>query len=357
MSERHFSEDELRRRLHARANELQPTDRLADILHAVDARSEVGAMVVPLGRRWLRWTGPLAAAAAAALVVVFVWSGQHSGDPAPPATEPSTPIPTAPPSTALPTSSPPPSTTAGRPPTAPVGGTAVPVYYVSDVPRPPDGSPGGPWLYREFHRVTLPDGPNARVRAALDELSVEPTDPDYATGMWPTMSIRSVSVAGNLATVDFDAWGGWGASFESAFVQQVIYTVTAADSSVRRVRLTVNGQVPPSGHLLLDEPQDRGSSLETLANVWILAPEQGSSVGSPTQIRVYGTGFEGNVPLRVYQGATMVWEGNVTTEMGGFAEATTSVTLPAGNYTIRAYNDSPKDGSLTEWDSKDFTVR
>lgn len=356
MSERHFSEDDLRRRLHARANEVQPTDRLADILHAVDARSEVGAVVVPLGRRWLRWTGPLAAAAAAALVLVFVWSGQRGGTPNHPATAPPTLTPTATSSTLHSTSSGP-SAASGSSPSGPGGGTTVPVYYVAEVPPQPDGTAFGPRLYREWHRVTVPEVPYATIRAALGQLWAEPLDPDYGTEAWGTMHVRAVTVQGSVATVDFDTWGGWGASFESAFVQQVIYTVTATDSSISRVRLTVNGKVPPSGHLLLTEPQSRGNSLQTLANAWILTPEQGSSVGSPTQIRVYGTGFEGNVPLRVYQGATMVWEGNVTTEMGGFAEATTSVTLPAGDYTIRAYNDSPQDGSLTEWDSKDFTVR
>lgn len=356
MSERNFSEDDLRRRLHARADEVQPTDRLAYILHAADARSEAGAVVVQLGRRWLRWAGPLAAAAAAALVLMFVWSGQRGGAPTPAATTPPATIPTSITSSLPVSSSASPSTASGTP-TAPTGGTAVPVYYVAQASRQPDGSAVGPRLYREWHRVAVPAGPHAKIQAALAQLWVDPQDPDYDTLAQPTMNVRTVTVAGSVATVDFDGWGGWGSSFEAAFVQQVIYTVTAADSSISRVRITVDGQVPPSGHLLLDEPQPRGNSLETLANVWILAPEHGATVGSPLQIRVYGTGFEGHVPLRVYRGSTIVWEGHVTTEMGGFAEAATTVTLPTGDYTIRAYNDSPQDGSLTEWDSKDFTVR
>jgi hypothetical protein len=43
--------------------------------------------------------------------------------------------------------------------------------------------------------------------------------------------------------------------------------------------------------------------------------------------------------------------------MGGYREAGTSIELPAGSYELRAYNDSGKDGSLTLWDSKAFTVR
>jgi hypothetical protein len=80
-------------------------------------------------------------------------------------------------------------------------------------------------------------------------------------------------------------------------------------------------------------------------------------VSSPVAIKVYGTGFEGNVPLKVFKGGTEVASTQVTTRMGGYREAGTSIELPAGSYELRAYNDSGKDGSLTLWDSKAFTVR
>jgi hypothetical protein len=42
--------------------------------------------------------------------------------------------------------------------------------------------------------------------------------------------------------------------------------------------------------------------------------------------------------------------------MGGFAEARTTLKLPAGSYVIKAYNDNGKDGTLQLWDTKTFMV-
>jgi hypothetical protein len=42
--------------------------------------------------------------------------------------------------------------------------------------------------------------------------------------------------------------------------------------------------------------------------------------------------------------------------MGAFATASTTFTLPAGTYELRAYNDNGKDGTLILWDTKTFTV-
>ncbi len=63
------------------------------------------------------------------------------------------------------------------------------------------------------------------------------------------------------------------------------------------------------------------------------------------------------MPLRVYQGQTLVASTYVTTMMGGFAQAQTSITLPPGTYEVRAYNDNGRDDSLQLWDTKTFTVR
>ena len=313
------------------------------------------------GGRTPRWLWPVVAAATALVLVVVavVFLGdRNEGQPGAGAstTAPATGSPTSPGTAATTT---PATTTPGAAPTSaspstsgPVAGqVTVPVYYVVDVQGV------GPRLYREFHRVTRTGD---TVMTALTTLFTgQADDPDYRS-LWPA-STRVLAVTGGgspTITVNLSGWAtNLGSSFEAAAVQQLVYTATAADPSVTRVRLTVNGQPPPSGHLDLSAPQTRAPALETVANVWVLAPQQGSTVSSPVVVRVYGTGFEGNVPLKVFRGGTEVASTTVTTMMGGFTTAQTTITLPAGSYELRAYNDNGRDATLQLWDTKGFTVR
>ena len=73
-------------------------------------------------------------------------------------------------------------------------------------------------------------------------------------------------------------------------------------------------------------------------------------------IHVYGTGFEGQVPLKIFQDGVEVASSAVVTRMGGFAEASTTFDLPPGSYEVRAYNDNGQNADLTLWDTKTFTV-
>jgi spore germination protein GerM len=241
-----------------------------------------------------------------------------------------------------------PSTTA--PTSASLGAVgAIPVYYLADVA-------GGPRLYREFHALPFLNGSPA-LTAVTEMLRGAPVDPDYRS-LWPTsVRVRSLTVSGDLATVDLTGFVAVGASFENASVQQLVYTVTAAEPSVHQVRLLVNGGLPPSGHYVWSEPVSRANALDIQANVSILGPTQGASVTSPVTVSVLGTGYEGYVPLKVYQGATVVASTSVVTMMGGFAEAKATFTLAPGSYEVRAYNDNGRDDSLQLWDTKAFTVR
>lgn len=223
------------------------------------------------------------------------------------------------------------------------------IYYAADVPE------FGPRLYREFAKVaTCRD----RITESLTHMfEVPPVDPDY-TSLWKqSTEVLGVTTSGSTATVDVSEFPALGASFEAAAVQQLVWTATAAEKSVKSVRLLVNGRTPDSGHVDWSAPVSRGNALETLANVWILAPTEGASVSSPVKVRVYGTGWEGNVPIRVFQGDEQVASTYVTTMMGQFAEASTKIKLPAGEYVIKAYNDNGMDDSLDLWDTKAFTVR
>ena len=303
-------------------------------------------------RRRAAWA--VVAVAAAALLVVgaaagIYWSARNTVQATSPTTSATAPSVT---TASVTTPSPSVNTFPTEPSTAPSSAgqvRAIPVYYLADVA-------GGPRLYREFHSLPVLYGSPA-LTAVTEMLRGTPLDPDYRS-VWPTtVRVLSLTVSGGTATVDLSGFVAVGAAYEGASVQQLVYTVTAADPSVTQVRLLVNGGLPPSGHVVWSSPVSRANAFDTIANVWILAPVQGATAASPVTVTVYGTGFEGNVPIKVYRGATEVASTQVTTMMGGFAEASTTITLPPGTYEARAYNDNGRDDTLQLWDTKSFTVQ
>jgi hypothetical protein len=169
-----------------------------------------------------------------------------------------------------------------------------------------------------------------------------------------------VTKSGDTATVDLSAFPSTGADAEDKAVQQLVYTVTATDNSVKKVRLLVNGKAPQSGHSDWSQPVARAPMLDVQGLIWILAPIQDSKVGSPVKVTVYGTAYEGNVIIKVFRGPSFdqeVASTFVTTEMGAFREASTTIQLDPGTYTVRAYDGNGENGELTERDSKAFTVK
>ncbi len=253
------------------------------------------------------------------------------------------------PQTTAPASTEPAPTTSSSDTTSPqVSTVSVPVYYVHD-----DGL--ALRLYREFHRTALQ--PEGKIATAVDQMFGPAVDPDYSSS-WPeTTEVLSVTKSGDTATVDLSAFPSTGSDAEDKAVQQLVYTVTAADNSVKKVRLLVNGKAPQSGHSDWSQPVARAPMLDVQGLIWILAPTQGSKVGSPVKVTVYGTAFEGNVALEVYKGDTLVAETFVTTAMGEFLEASTTIKLDPGSYELRALEHSAEDGRPLHIDTKTFTVK
>ena len=307
------------------------------------------------------WRRPALALVAAAMVGLAVGGvavalGQNDNRPpvAGPTDEPQTSAPT----TEAPSPSQTPSPTGSPSGTSSTGGVPlpstvdVPVYYVAD-----DGR--SLRLYREFHRAdTHLEG---KIATAVAEMFGDRAiDPDYSSS-WPASTeVLSVSRSGETATVDLSGFPSVGADAETKAVQQLVYTVTATDKAVKRVRLLVDGQAPQSGHSDWSDPVARAPMLDVQGLIWILAPTQNSTVGSPVKVTVYGTAYEGNVTIKVFRGASFdeeVASTFVTTAMGEFREASTTVQLDAGTYAIRVYDENAENGTLLERDSKRFTVR
>jgi hypothetical protein len=285
-----------------------------------------------------------ALATGAALVLVLAACGGDDDGLAVPTTSPDS-------GTASPTPS---ASASAEPSSEPQDASAVAVYYLMDTTN-------GPRLYREFHRRPQSDEP---VRDAVEAmLSVPADDPDYDS-LWPSGSeVLDVQVDGGTATVDLSesaAGGSAGAAFEAMSVQQLVHTVTAADSSVQQVQLLVEGERRDTlwGHVDLRQPVSRAPQAEVLGPVWLLTPSEGGSIARGEEFGGVATVFEATVNWQWLQGDKVVAEGFSTASEGapGRGEWSSAVEVPAGNYELKAFESSAKDGSETFVDTKTVTV-
>jgi hypothetical protein len=251
---------------------------------------------------------------------------------------------------AVPTPTP---TTIGTPSATPGAQSARAVYWIG---RAQD--PLGPRLYREF--VARPDAAEP-VRDAVEVmLAGEPRDPDY-TSLWADgTTVRGVRKEGATAVVDLSQQArtnGGGSAFEAATVQQLVHTVTAADPELTAVRLLVEGEPIETlwGSVGTDRPLTRGPSAEVLGPVWLDLPDGGTLDG---QFGGTATVFEATVSWQLRQGDRVVREGFSTATIGapGRGEWTATVSAPAGNYELWAFESSAQDGRMVNLDSKRVTI-
>ncbi|GAA4686833.1 Gmad2 immunoglobulin-like domain-containing protein [Phytohabitans rumicis] len=215
---------------------------------------------------------------------------------------------------------------------------ALAIYYVA-----------GERLYREFHRLPAGDGSAPdKIRAAVREM-LEPetaSDPDY-TSDWPAgVRVRDVSVDGSAVTVDLSA-----APPNDLAAQQLVWTVAAVVGGDPSVRVRRDGQ---SVDTLRKAP-----AVDTLAAVWLIEPQHGSTVAKTFEAHVAGAVFEATAHLRVRMGDTVVTEKVLTLSQGAPSrgEAKVTLTLAPGTYTVEAYEISARDGSVQHLDGHTVTVR
>ena len=220
-------------------------------------------------------------------------------------------------------------------------GPAVPVYVLGD-------TAGGARLYREFR----PGGAAAAadpVRAALAGLALAPDDPDYRTA-WTGATGRAER-AGAVVTVSFDHPPSLVGQGPGIAVQQVVWTVTAADNTVRRVRVLAPGL--PAG-----PAAGRAGQRAVLAPVWLLAPVEGGSARSALTVTGTASVYEAAVRVEVRRGTELLARTTATASVGapGRGEWKATMTVPPGDYVVSAYEVSAQDGSRVGVDTKRVTV-
>lgn len=359
-------ERELRTALASETRRVQPGDRLDSILHEAHLQGPAAGTGGP-GRR--RWLVPVAAAAAVAAIIGGIWwSGQDRQD------SPTPPVGTTGPSVSVTT---PPQT----PSTAPTGSatstgiatqpTTLPVYFVG-----PQGDPEGtPKLFREFLRRDLPVGADveAKVKGALVEAidAQRFSNTDGYLQPWSGQTIGDVRVSASDITIDLATPGDPAAAptaeVRRLAVQQLVWTAQAVvQKGNLPVRITVQGKATPLfGSIPATGTFTRPSSDELwqdLAPLWVTSPSRDQVLPAAKPVTVKGLAivFEANVGWQLKRGTTQVATGHTTASVGAPAQGEYSFslgTLSPGDYTIRVFETSMKDGdSVHAEKSVTFTI-
>ncbi|HET7173884.1 MAG TPA: Gmad2 immunoglobulin-like domain-containing protein [Nocardioidaceae bacterium] len=319
------------------------------------------------------WLLPsLAAAAAAAVVVVAVVAtveltgGGHATTPV--AAQPSA----APRHSTGPTGAP---TTAVRPstPVQSAGGTVIvppphPGVYTPGTPTVtmyyvglPTGITSQPYqLYAEPHSITSASmSPLAAIR---EFLTSTPIDPDYSR-VWPAhLDVRGLLPGADSVTLALTGSASLGppkcvscAQYGLA-VQALARTAGLAPGM--ELSVTLNGRKLDS---VLGVPlpvKVRPYSSER-ASIQITSPVYGQSLRGPVTVRGNANVFEGNVTWKLLDAnGRQLRKSFTTAAMGMWKRFSIRLgSLAPGTYTIVAYEQSAKDGSVLHADSKQFTVR
>ncbi|MDP1851501.1 MAG: Gmad2 immunoglobulin-like domain-containing protein [Candidatus Planktophila sp.] len=232
---------------------------------------------------------------------------------------------------------------------------ALAQYWVADTSR-------GFRLYREFARVNpVPDA----ITAALRQLvSQKPSDSDYVS-LWPQgTTINSVKVSGDLAIVDLTFPKlNLGSEAESLAIAQLVWTATAAVTTVKKISLTVDGKKIESlaGHMDATKPFSRGLTYEVLAPIWITSPAENQSVAAKGfTLNGMASTFEANVVWKVFKDGVLIQQGSTTALEAAPAWKPWSVSienLKPGTYQFFAMEYSAKDGSLVAQDTKNVILK
>ncbi|OFE16513.1 hypothetical protein BA895_02590 [Humibacillus sp. DSM 29435] len=373
----------LRTALHDEAERITPSNRLDAILAA-------GRVEASTARGHRRWLLPVAAAAAAVVVVggaLVVGSRQTSPPPVvggptgsvstsssgpvtpstqPTATGPSTvPTQTASQPVVVPPVSPPPATTSPTTSVPPaVVPTSVPVYYVGT-------RLGNDVLFREFvvAAVAKPVSPTTKVEAAVRTAMGGVPDGSGYQPRWQGVDLVGSEVkADGIRLTLSRGLSGLSSTRASVVVQQLVWTAQAAAAQGLlpvTFALADGGDTVAPGQPVgrtYNRPTDPAAVYSLLSPLWIDSPARGQVIKAGTAVKVTGVAStnEASVTWQLLQGTKVVAKGAVQADKTAPARGGFSVPLgriDAGEYSIRVYEESAKDGSVSAQQQLPFTVK
>ena len=228
-------------------------------------------------------------------------------------------------------------------------------YFVADTPL-------GFKLFQETHVVNTLQPIAIEALNRLVDGSESPIDPDY-TNLWGNGScVSGLTIVDELATVDFGKVSlNVGSSAEIMAIEQIVWTLTANNPAIEKVRFTLNGEPMESlaGHVDTTGTFTRGEGYEVLSAVNILIPADSSVLSGSVTVSGLACTFEANVAWKLLQDGDVVDSGSTLSAEACPVTAPWEVELgllETGNYEFQALEYSMKDGSLAAIDTKTFVI-
>ncbi len=218
-------------------------------------------------------------------------------------------------------------------------------------------------LFREFRNIEVID--RRPVLAAVSALfRLRPLDPDYGNP-WPAGStVLATAKSADTVTVNLARTATAGSTSELVSrmaVQQLVYTAIAADPSVRRVLIQVEGRQLTQlwGHPIGRQPVSPAPPEDALAQVWINAPVEGGTVDRTCTVEGTADVLERTIFYEVTDpGGKAVQDGTVqaSAATGTRGDWSVRLTLNPGRYVLRFFHRSAEDGSVQGLDTKAIRV-
>lgn len=216
-------------------------------------------------------------------------------------------------------------------------------------------------LVAEQREIAHAGDPLEAALAGLIDGSLEPLDPDYRT-LWSSAVLQGIEREGDVLRVDLSGpLTGVGAEAEVIAIEQLVWTATSIEPSIRALAFTIDGATPETigGHVDARGEFERGLPESTLTPVQIDTPAEGSSTSSPLRAAGVACVFEATFGWELLQGGTVIDQGFAMSAESCPTRAPWSLDLgprPAGEYTLVITEYSMKDGAVAATDSKTFTV-
>ncbi|WAB80620.1 GerMN domain-containing protein [Microcella daejeonensis] len=195
----------------------------------------------------------------------------------------------------------------------------------------------------------------------ITEGEVRGADPDY-DNLWNDVPLHGLSVEGDVLVVDLGSrLSGVGAEAEQVAIDQLVWTATGIDPSIRALSFTVDGAPVDTlaGHIDARGEFVRGSEAETLSPVQIDSPAEGETVVGAIVAQGRACVFEATFAWELISSGTVVDQGSGMSAESCPVRSPWTVELgarPPGEYTLVVTEISMKDGSAASVDTATFTV-
>lgn len=230
----------------------------------------------------------------------------------------------------------------------------VAMYYVGKTTK-------GLRMYREFRSIMSTDDVGLYSLMTLVGKKHHPLDWDYQN-LWGNGSvINYIRYSGSRAVVDLEVVPlNVGAEGEMRAIDQLVWTLTANHPSTTSVSFTSGGKRFESfaGHVDARRSFSRELHYEVLAPVWV--DQVAAVMTSPVIMRGTACTFEAGIRWQLFRNGEKIRENHAMASGACPVRGAWSVNLGmlrAGDYMFVAQDISPKDGSVVQDDTKEFTIR